>query len=413
MITLTPSSDATTHIQRATDEAHAEFKSTGVKQVVWFSPGEYTLTYQGERSRGRWPIYPCVRWRSGVVYAAHPGTVNVRMKERPDQDWSLDAPTGFFAGARQHHLGMYGINFFGEHRNYIVSRNARPKKTKADRGYWRGGHGVGVYHSNNVTIKDCNFFNSINNLWVEWVLRAHITNVRAGGQCMNGIVLNRVGSSIIDNINILPADDEERGIPNPGYKNPTKIEHLKYNSIGMGFWYIGARCKGGYNENVVINNVLSGGAKQEAFIIEPNSARNISISNVAVRDSMWGMVIRKGLQNSSITNVSAQNCYRAGLLMAAFKGQFAYLRSVEAVANNVISNVVTRNCGTHRNGKDSWASIYVSRNTRDNQFSNLKATCDDEGKWAPPKGDLINIDEESNAWTRCCSNKKSNKLDKG
>ena len=125
------------------------------------------------------------------------------------------------------------------------------------------------------------------------------------------------------------------------------------------------------------------------------------------------MVIRKGLQNSSITNVSAQNCYRAGLLMAAFKGQFAYLRSVEAVANNVISNVVTRNCGTHRNGKDSWASIYVSRNTRDNQFSNLKATCDDEGKWAPPKGDLINIDEESNAWTRCCSNKKSNKLDKG
>ena len=247
-----------------------------------------------------------------------------------------------------------------------------------------------------MTIKDCEFYNSMNNLWVEWVLNAHISNIRAGGTCMNGIVLNRVGSSIVDNISILPTDDRERGIPNPGYKEPTKVKHLKYNSIGMGFWFIGERCKGGYNETVVINNVLSGGAKQEAFIIEPNSARNISISNVAVRDSMWGMVIRKGLQSSSITNVSAQHCYRAGLLMAKFRSKSSRGRHIEEVANNVISNVVTRNCGTHRNGRDAWASIFVSKNTRDNQFTNLKATCDDEGKWAPPKGDLINIDEESN-----------------
>ena len=217
---------------------------------------------------------------------------------------------------------------------------------------------------------------------------------------MNGIVLNRVGSSIIDNINILPADDEERGIPNPGYKKPTKVEHLKYNSIGMGFWFTGARSSEGHNDSVVINNVLSGGAKQEAFIIEPNSARNISISNVAVRDSMWGMVIRKGLQSSSITNVSAQNCYRAGLLMASFKKQYSYLRSArEPVANNVTSNITTRNCGTHRRGRDDWASIFVSQNTRDNQFTNLKATCDDEAHWDTPQGELIVVDED-NRWIK-------------
>lgn len=392
MITLYPSSDDTAQIQSATDDAHASYLSTGTRRSVRFAPGDYSLSYKGSVRRARFPIYPCVLWKSGVNYVAEePGTVHISMDARPDLDWALEAPTAFFADDNQHDIGMFGITLHGEHRGYLTSRDDRD-----DKGYWRGGHGVHVYHCNNVTIQGCEIFNCMNNLWVEWVKNAHITNVRVGGICMNGIVLNRVGSSIVDNINILPAED--KGLtPNPGYKKPTKIEHLKHNSIGMGFWLIGSRGDG-YNESVVINNVLSGGAKQEAFVIEPNSARNISISNVSVRDSMWGMVIRQGLQSSSITNVSAQNCYRAGLLMASFKKQFSYLNRIEEVSNNVISNIVTRNCGTHRNGRDDWASIYVGKNAVDNQFTNLKATCDDEGKWEPPKGELINIAEDSNTW---------------